>query len=112
MAAAAGAAAAGFAGFAAAAAAAPVPSAAGFLLSQEEIPLAAGAGSSFFLNHLRTLALPVDERTMKRAKMTPVVRVEERKTGEKQKSSRWELANQSVAYPPPPSPQYRSFESS
>ena len=72
---AAGAAAAGFAAAAAAAAgfAAPVSAsaAAGFLLNHEEIPLA-GLGSSFFLNQLRTLSLPVDESTMKRAKTTPV----------------------------------------
>ena len=45
-------------------------SAAGFLLNHDEIPLA-GAGSSFSLNQLRTLSLPVDESTMKRAKATP-----------------------------------------
>ena len=54
-----------------AAAGAAGAAAAGFLLNHEEIPLA-GLGSSFFLNQLRTLSLPVDESTMKRAKTTPV----------------------------------------
>jgi hypothetical protein len=46
--------------------------AAGFRENHEELPpLLAGAGSSFFLNQFRTLSLPVDESTMKRAKMTP-----------------------------------------
>ena len=73
---AAGAAAAAVAGFTAAAAgfaaAAPLSaSAAGFLLNQPEMPPLSGLGSSFFLNMARTLALPVEESTMKSAKMTP-----------------------------------------
>ena len=73
-------AAAGFAaaGFAAAAvgfvAAVPVSASAteaGFLENHAEMPPLAGAGSSFFLNMFRILSLPVDESTMKSAKMTP-----------------------------------------
>ena len=70
------------AGFAAAAAAAVVvPSAAaGFLWNHDETPVA-GLGSSFFLNQLRILSLPVEERTMNRAKMTPVGGEREKERG-------------------------------